>query len=63
MGAKFWLGMIGGILVIGIGVFLAFAVFVGIWSQVGVIAAFAFIGLLLVLVAAWADRRRANPDY
>ena len=57
LGAKFWFGMVGVILAIGVGSILLFLLVSAAWYRWGFIGGLLFFGGILLLVAAIYDRR------
>ena len=64
LGAKFWFGMVGVILAIGVGSILLFWLVSAAWYRWGFIGGLLFFGGILLLVAAIYDRthRRRYDD-
>jgi uncharacterized membrane protein HdeD (DUF308 family) len=58
LGAKFWFGMVGVVLAIGVGVLLLFWLVSAAWYRWGFIGGMLFFGGVLLVVAAIYDRRQ-----
>lgn len=61
LGGRFWLGLIGIALAVGIGGFLLFLLFGAVWYSWGLLAAFVFFGAILLGIAYVYDRRQTRP--
>jgi uncharacterized membrane protein len=58
LGAKFWFGMVGVVLAIGVGILLVFLLISGAWYRWGFVGGMLFFGGLLLVGAAIYDRRQ-----
>jgi|SRR5215212_5178315 hypothetical protein len=58
LGAKFWFGMVGVVLAIGVGILLLFWLVSAAWYRWGFIGGMLFFGALLVAFAAIYDRKQ-----
>jgi hypothetical protein len=62
LGAKFWFGMVGVILAIGVGSILLFLLVSAAWYRWGFIGGLLFFGVLLLLFG-WIYDRTHRPRY
>jgi uncharacterized membrane protein len=62
LGGKFWLGLMGIIVAVGVGGFIFFLVIGQAWYLWGAFGALA-VGFLLVMLIAWIYDRRQQRDY
>jgi hypothetical protein len=60
LGSKFWLGVIGTVIVVGIGIILLFWLVGAAWYRWGAIGTLLFFGVLALLFGYVYDRRQAK---
>jgi hypothetical protein len=58
LGGKFWLGLVGALVAVGLGLFLFFVVFNGAAARWGALGALIALGAVLLLIGWILDRRQ-----
>ena len=62
LGAKFWFGLVGLVIAIGLGAILIFGLMGRVWYAWGFFGMLLFFGLLLGVMSFFYDRREARRD-